>query len=169
MADFEFKHRDQYDRELEWNRLRVFLEGELFQKCHEDVLPLQVEFAYSDEPVAFEDIASLAFQPLKQGEVWSTQNFGCAWFHLTGQLDKDIDRSNLALDFAFGGEGLLVDKNGHAIKGFTAGSRVFEYRNQMSIKRYYPADEHVVDENGKIDIYIDCASNNLLGDFITCF
>ena len=165
MADFEFKHRDQYDRELEWNRLRVFLEGELFQKCHEDVLPLQVEFAYSDEPVAFEDIASLTFQPLKQGEVWSTQNFGCAWFHLTGQLDKDIDRSNLALDFACGGEGLLVDKNGHSIKGFTAGSRVFEYRNQMSIKRYYPADEHVVDENGKIDIYIDCASNNLLGDF----
>ena len=165
MADFEFKHRDQYDRELEWNRLRVFIEGELLDKCHEDILPLQVEFAYSDEPVDFENVSTLTFQPLKKDEVWSTQNFGCAWFHLTGKLDKDIDRSNLMLDFANGGEGLLVDKTGHAIKGFTAGSRVFEYRNQGSIKRYYPVDEYVMDADGNIDIYIDCASNNLLGDF----
>ena len=81
MADFEFKHRDQYDRELEWNRVRVFIEGELLEKCHEDVLPLKVEFAYSDEPIDFNDISTLTFQPLKKGEVWSTQNFGCAWFH----------------------------------------------------------------------------------------
>lgn len=165
MVEFEFKHRDQYDRELEWNRLRGFIEGELLEKCHDDVLSLNVEFAYSDEPIDFKDISSLTFKPIQKGEVWSTQNFGCAWFHLTGKLDKDMDRSNLMLDFANGGEALLVDKTGHAIKGFTAGSRVFEYRNQMSVKRYYPVDENVMDADGNIDIYIDGASNNILGDF----
>ena len=166
MAEFEFKHRDQHDRELEWNRLRVFLEGELKEKCHEDVLTLQAEFAYSDEPVDFKDIPSLTFKPIQKGEAWATKNFGCAWFHLTGKLDKDIDRSNLMLDFLCGGEGLLVDKEGHAIKGFTAGSVVFEYRNQMSVKRYYPVDSLVMDEEGNIDVYIDAASNNILGDFL---
>ena len=159
-----FQHKEQYDRELEWLRLRGFLENEFKNMLYTAVLPLNAEYAYSQEPVAFEEIAGLSFQPIQIGETWATENFACAWFHLTGKLDKTIDREGLTLDFSCGGEGLLVDKNGHAVKGFTNGSPVFEQRDGMSEKRYYPLDE-LVDEDGNIDLYIDCASNNIVGEF----
>lgn len=165
MKQPEFKHKEQYDRELEWLRVRRFFENDLLPLCHTNVLDLNVTFAYSDEPTAFEDIGTLEFEPIKVGDVWAKKNFACAWFHLTGKLDKGVDRTDLMLDFADGGEGLLVDKNGHAIKGFTAGSPVFEIRDSMSEKRYYPLDENVIDAEGNIDVYIDAASNNLVGEF----
>ena len=160
-----FAHKEQYDRELEWLKLRSFFENEFPALCHSNVLTLEVSFAYSDEPVPFEEISTLNFQPIKVGDVWAKKNFACAWFHLKGKLPKDIDRTDLYLDFANGGEALLVDKTGHSVKGFTAGSPVFETRDGMSEKRYYPVDENVADEDGNIDIYIDAASNNLVGEF----
>lgn len=165
MKQPEFKHKEQYDRELEWLRVKRFFDNDLLPLCHTNVLDLNVTFAYSDEPTAFEDIGALKFEPIKVGDVWAKKNFACAWFHLTGKLDKSVDRADLMLDFADGGEGLLVDKNGHAIKGFTAGSPVFEVKDLMSEKRYYPLDENVIDAEGNIDVYIDAASNNLVGEF----
>lgn len=161
----EFKHKDQYDRELEWLKLRKFFETDLHAACYTKVMDLEATFAYSDEPVAFEDISKLNFQSIKIGDVWAKKNFACAWFHLTGKIDKNLDRSDLFLDFSDDGEGLLVDKTGHSVKGFTAGSPVFETRDGMSEKRYYPVDEIVADEEGNIDVYIDAASNNLVGEF----
>ena len=161
----EFKHKEQYDRELEWLRVKRFFDNDLLPLCHTQVLALDVTYAYSDEPVAFEDISSLQFDPIKVGDVWAKKNFACAWFHLKGKLDKTVDRTDLMLDFANGGEALLVDKDGHAVKGFTAGSPIFEVKDTMSEKRYYPLDENVIDEEGNIDVYIDAASNNLVGEF----
>ena len=160
-----FAHKEQYDRELEWLKLRHFFEHEFIGLCHTRVMPLDVTFAYSDEPTPFEEISSLDFKPIQVGDVWAKKNFACAWFHLTGKLPEGIDRTDLYLDFVNGGEALLVDKTGHAIKGFTAGSPVFEVRDNMSEKRYYPVDEIVADADGNIDIYIDAASNNLVGEF----
>lgn len=165
MEQVEFKHKEQYDRELEGWKLKGFFENEFPQKCHTHVLSLTATFAYSEEPVAFEDIARLEFKPIQTGDVWAEKNFVCAWFHLTGKLDKDIDREGLMLDFSCGGEGLLVDKNGHAIKGFTNGSPIFETKDTMSEKRYYPVDSLVMDAEGNIDVYIDAASNSLVGEF----
>lgn len=160
-----FAHKDQYEREVLECRVRPFLDGQLLGLCHEAVMPLEVTFAYSDEPVPFEEISTLEFKPIQVGEVWARNNFACAWFHLTGKLPKEIDREGLYLDFSNDGEGLLVDKTGHAVKGFTGGSPIFEAKDCISEKRYYPLDEIVMDEEGNIDVYIDAASNNLLGEF----
>ena len=158
-----FAHRGQYEREIEFQNDQ-YLHGEFLYRCRKHVMHLDVTFAYSEEPVAFEDISTLTFKPLKVGEVWARKNFACAWFHLTGKLPADVERKHLYLDFSNGGEGLLVDKNGHALKGFTCGSPIFNQVNRLAEKRYYPLDE-LMDEDGNIDVYIDGASNGIVGEF----
>ena len=163
MSNCQFKHNYQHEREVEYH-LGHFLEHDLKWRCREKVMELEVTFAYSDEPVPFAEIANLQFKPIKAGEVWAEKNFACAWFHLTGKLSKDIDRTNLWLDFGNDGEALLVDKNGHSVKGFTGGSPVFNAMDYATEKRYCPMDT-IVDEEGNIDAYIDGASNSILGEF----
>ena len=165
MSKIVFAHKDQYERELEAWYVRKFAEKEMKDLCYENVLPLNVTFAYSEEPVPFEDIKNLEFKPISVGEQWASKNFACAWFHLTGKLPKDVDREGLYLDFSNSGEGLLVDKTGHSVKGFTAGSPIFEMVDVISEKRYYALDDIVIDEEGNIDVYIDGASNNLVGEY----
>ena len=159
----KFEHSPVYEGNLEYY-LRLFMEGEFCKRCHTDVLPLQAEFAYSDEPVPFEEIVGLTFKPIQVGEIWSKKNFACAWFHVTGKLPEGMDRTNLYLDFSNDGEALLVDKDGSAVKGFTAGSPVFNEQGGAAEKRYYPLDG-LVDEDGNIDLYFDAAANGLLGEF----
>lgn len=163
-AQVEFKHKGQYEREIEW-QFRKFLDEDFRNRCHEKVLDLNVTVAVTDEPIPFESLSTLTFQPLSIGEVWGRKNFACAWFHVTGKLPADVDRTRLYLDFSNDGEGLLVDKTGHSVKGFTAGSPVFDQVDRESEKRYYALDENVIDEEGNIDVYIDGASNNLVGEF----
>ena len=163
MAQYQFKHNYQHERELEYH-LGQFLEHDLKWRCRESVLVLEVSFAYSEEPIPFEEIDSLQFKPIKAGEVWAEKNFACAWFHLTGKLPEGIDRTNLWLDFGNGGEALLVDKTGHSIKGFTSGSPVFNAFDYATEKRYCPIDA-IVDDEGNIDAYIDGASNSILGEY----
>lgn len=160
-----FKHKGQYELELEQLVLKRFVEQDLYKMTHENVLTLDVTFAYSDEPVPFEEISSLEFKPIKIGDIWAKNNFACAWFCLKGKLPADVDRKNLYLDYSNDGEGLLVDKTGHSIKGFTAGSPVFGIVSRESEKRYYPLDEVIIDDEGNFLAYIDAASNNLVGEF----
>ena len=102
------------------------------------VSDVEVSFAYSEEPVPFEEIPTLTFKPIKIGEVWSEKNFTCAWFHVQCKLPADMDRKGLCLEFNNDGEGLLVDKEGHAVKGFTSGSPVFGMVDYQVEKRFYP-------------------------------
>ena len=85
----KFEHSPVYEGNLEYY-LRLFMEGEFRKRCHIDVMPLHAEFAYSDEPVPFEEIASLTFKPIQVGEVWSKKNFACGWFHVTGKLPRQL-------------------------------------------------------------------------------
>ena len=98
--------------------------------------------------------------------MWARENFACAWFHLTGKLPQGTARENLYLDFQNDGEALLVDESGSALKGFTAGSLVFGVVDYSVEKRYYPICE-LIDEAGNIDLYIDGASNSLLGEYVS--
>jgi len=130
-----------------------------------DELILKSQKAFSvtlPKTVPFNEIGTLTFKPIQLGEVWAEKNFACAWFHLKGKLPKDVDRKELYLDFSNQGEGLLVDKNGHAVKGFTAGSPVFGVFDYAVEKRFYPLVEFI-DEEGNIEAYIDGAANGILG------
>lgn len=142
-----------------------FLRDRLHPMCYDAVMDLSVEYAYSEEPVEFSEIGKLSFRPIAPGEVWADHNFACAWFHLTGRLPEGTDRKNLLLKFCNDGEGLLVSKTGSAVKGFTTGSPVFGVVDESIEKIYYPLDGLIADD-GSIDLYIDGASNGLLGEFV---
>ena len=119
--EMNFEPWNKYEQDLELHFLPRFLKKALKSLCYEFVTELRIEFAYSAEPVAFEKLHMLHFCEIKPGDVWATENFACAWFRLTGKLPAGIDQSELYLEFADGGEGLLVSSNGSAIKGFTVG------------------------------------------------
>ena len=161
---FQFEPWDKYEQDLEIYTQR-FLDGKLKELCFAKVMDLNVSYSYSEEPVPFENIPSLQFTPIAIGDVWARKNFACAWFHLTGTLPAGTDRENLYLDFENDGEALLVDKEGSALKGFTAGSAVFGMVDHSVEKRYYPLME-LIDCEGNLDIYIDGASNSLLGEYV---
>lgn len=160
----QFEPWNKYDQDLE-NRMKDFLCGRLKELCYRKVMDLDVSFAYSEEPIPFEQIQTLSFSPIRTGDIWARKNFACAWFHLTGRIPAEMDRSDLYLDFANDGEGLLVDREGSALKGFTAGSLVFGMVDYSVEKRYYPLEE-LIDEQGNIDLYLDGASNSLLGEYV---
>ena len=159
-----YPHSSLYDSNA-MTDLTNFLYGDLFPLCYEKVLSFEVTYAKTDEPVPFLDRLSLSYSPLQIGEAWSNQNFDCAWMHLKATLPPHCQLENLDLDFDDGGEALLVDSQGSAIKGFSFGSDCFGgYNYPCWSKRHYPLKEFIHD--GKIDLWLDCASNATQGDFI---
>ena len=153
---------NKYEEDLEIYHKR-FLEGQFKELCFQKVMDLDVSCAYSEEPVPFAEIGKLPFQPITIGGVWARKNFACAWFHLCGTLPEDVSREELYLDFENDGEALLVDQDGSALKGFTAGSLVFGVVDHSVEKCYYPLAD-LIDEEGNIELYLDGASNSLLGE-----
>ncbi len=163
-AQAYFEPWNKYEQDLEIGFLPKFLSGKLKSLCYTPVLQLDVTYGYSKEPTPFGLRQTLEYQPVRVGESWATENFACAWFHLTGKLPENVEWDNLLLDFANDGEALLVDSRGNPVKGFTAGSPVFGVVGDSVEKRYYSLDG-LIGEDGTIDLYIDGASNSLLGEF----
>ena len=159
-----FEAWNKYEEDLEIYTKR-FLEGELKNRCFQKIMDFQVCYAASKEPVCFENISELLFEPIEIGGVWARENFACAWFKLTAKLPAGIECSELYLEFANDGEALLVDEQGSALKGFTAGSPVFGVVDHSVEKRYYPL-EPFIREDGTVELYIDGASNSLLGEYV---
>ena len=157
-----FEHNNKYEMDLLY-QLKHFINHMRYLR-YTLVSDVEVSFAYAEEPVPFEEIPTLNFKPIKIGGVWSEKNFACAWFRVQCKLPADIDRSGLCLEFNNEGEALLVDKEGHAVKGFTSGSPVFGAVDCQVEKRFAPIGEFV-DEKGNIDVYIDGAANSLFGEF----
>ena len=155
---------NKYEEDLEIYHKR-FLEGQFKEMCFQKVMDLDVSCAYSEEPVPFAEIGKLPFQPITIGCVWARKNFACAWFHLCGTLPENVSREELYLDFENDGEALLVDQDGSALKGFTAGSLVFGVVDHSVEKLYYPLAD-LIDEEGNIELYLDGASNSLLGEYV---
>lgn len=159
----QFVPWNKYEEDLEIYTKR-FLNGQLKDRCFEKVIDFSVSFAYSDEPVPFEQIHSLQYVPISVGDVWAQKNFACAWFHLTATLPAGTDTTELYMDFQNEGEALLVDQTGSALKGFTFGSPSFGIVDPTVEKRYYPLAD-LMDAQGHMDLYIDGASNSILGEY----
>ena len=120
----QFQPWNKYEEDLEIFTKR-FLDSQLKERCFQKVMDFDVSFAYSDEPVPYEQAKTLSYTPISVGDVWAEKNFACAWFHLTAALPEGTDTSELYLDFQNEGEALLVDETGSALKGFTLGSPSF--------------------------------------------
>ena len=159
----QFQPWNKYEEDLEIFTKR-FLENKLKDRCFSKVMDFQVGYAPSDEPIPFEEAKSLTYTSIAVGDIWAEKNFACAWFHLTATLPEGTDISDLYLDFQNEGEALLVDDTGSALKGFTFGSPSFGIMDTSIEKRYYPL-AGLIGANGKIDLYIDGASNSILGEY----
>ena len=160
----QFQPWNKYEEDLEIFTKR-FLDNQLKEQCFRKVMDFTVSFAYSEEPVAYAQARTLCDTPISPGEVWAEKNFACAWFRLTASLPEGTERSELYLDFQNEGEALLVDGTGSALKGFTFGSPSFGVVDPSVEKRYYPL-EGLIDEAGKIELYLDGASNSILGEYL---
>ncbi len=159
-----FEAWNKYEEDLEIYTKR-FLEGELKNLCFQKIIDFQVSYSSSKEPVCFEKVPDLSFMPIQIGDVWARENFACAWYKLIAKLPADVECSELYLEFANDGEALLVDSDGSALKGFTAGSPVFGVVDHSVEKRYYPLVPFIR-EDGTVELYIDGASNSLLGEYV---
>ena len=160
----QFQPWNKYEEDLEIFTKR-FLDNQLKERCFQKIMDFDVSFAYSDEPVPYEQAKDLTYAPITIGGVWAEKNFACAWFHLTAALPEGTDVSELYLDFQNEGEALLVDETGSALKGFTFGSPSFGIVDPTVEKRYYPLKD-LIDAQGNIDLYIDGASNSILGEYL---
>ena len=123
-AEPKFEHSKKRE-EYALQDLTNFLYHDLYSRCFETILQFEVSYAKTDEPVPFQDRLSLHYIPIREGEQWSFKNFECAWMHLKTSLPANISLENLDLDFDDGGEALLVDEDGSAVKGFSFGSDCF--------------------------------------------
>ena len=79
-----FKHSNKYEEDLLYY-LKYFTNHMRYLR-YTLVSDVEVSYAYSEEPVPFEDIPTLTFKPIKIGEVWSEKNFACAWFRVQCKL-----------------------------------------------------------------------------------
>jgi alpha-mannosidase len=158
-----YRHTPKQEKEyvIDFNQ---YLYGEMLPSVFTEVTPCKVEAYVTDEPVPFKDRLNHPYKEIKIGEPWAKKNFACAWMHLTAKLPAGTSEDNLYIDFDCTGEGLLVDEEGHAVKGFTYGSNVFDsYNYPCWSKRHYPLKGFI--HNGVVDLYIDAASNQIQGDF----
>ena len=121
---------------------------------------LDYEVLCSKEPITFSKMKKMKFKKLAKNKPFGKELFDCAWFHVTGTCDVNIDEAYLAFDI--NGEALLVDKNGAPVKGFTNKSSVFDRALGEPGKTYYPLKGLV--EDNKIDLYFDCGYNDLFGN-----
>ncbi len=73
----EFEHCYKYEG-LVVEQLRHFLQHDFHDLCYTGVLELQTEFAYSEEPVPFNEIGTLTFKPAYDGNGFVLRMFECA-------------------------------------------------------------------------------------------
>ena len=132
----------------------------LRKECYTKVGALEASYAWSAEPVPFEDKDSLTYKPIRVGQVWSNESYGCAWFRLKGKVPATAKGEKVALLISDGGEGCIYDEAGVPVKGITDIGAFIDFAQPHIGKRYYEVAERA--EGGEeIDIFMDAGNNKL--------
>lgn len=84
---------------------------ELRTRIYRPIAQLTVEYAPSDEPVAWEEHEDLSYSPLPKNGRWADV-FGCAWFRVEGQVPLFAAGRHVAAHIDLGGEGLVYRRGG---------------------------------------------------------
>ncbi|MDR4968390.1 MAG: alpha-mannosidase, partial [Acholeplasmataceae bacterium] len=128
-------------------------------KIDTKIADLTIQGFITDEPIPFRDISDHALKPFKIGDSWG-KNFACGWFRITGHLKSFSQPLYLKLDLS--GEACLFDNSGTPLKGFTNGSSTFDRTHGEPGKVYYQIN-HLIQENGSLDFWVEAGSNDLFG------
>ena len=127
------------------------------------ILDLDIAYSRTKEPLSFVEKDKGCYKQASVGETWGNL-FDCAWFRLSGKIPFEQLDSDLLLRFDISGEALLFNSLGNPVKGFTNGSSVFDRRHGEPSKKYYAVNEFI-DSNGEIELFLDCACNDLFGNY----
>ena len=84
---------------------------ELRRNIYTPLGSLDVTFAPSGEPVAWEDHDGLTYRPLPKNGRWA-EVFGCAWFRIRGRVPGNAAGSHVIAHIDIGGEGLVYQHGG---------------------------------------------------------
>lgn len=135
-----------------------FLGDALLSSAFEEILKLNVTYFLSKEEVPFSKLKHHFPKRIQEGDRWNETPFQYGYFHLKGKLPEGIDVSSLYLHFDAGSEGILFDRQGNPLKGFSLGTYSLEDgRNYATLKCHYPLKDLIVDN--QIDLWIECQDN----------
>ncbi len=124
---------------------------------------LDVSVLKSEEPIPYDEIHSKSFAPIKEGEFWAEEKFGCAWFKLTGKVPAKV--THPCIVFNVNGEGLAYSEGepfdivttimgvADVFQAPGAGKRIFDLTGKT-------------DSEGNFTIFVDCGHNGVNGNFV---
>lgn len=134
----------------------AYLKNKVFKK----ITNLNSNYFYSKEPVPFVDRKNYKLSAARRGTVWNDGVFGCAWFNFTADIpEKFASDERLVVMIDIGGEGCLYDDNGHPVRGITGISSFQTITHLVRGKQEIQGKDFVI-KDGKIDIWVDAASNH---------
>lgn len=79
---------------------------EMRGEVYTHIASLQVEVAPTEEPVPWEERHALTYQKLPKNGRWA-KVFGCAWFHMQGEIPAEAAGRHVIAHIDIGGEGLV--------------------------------------------------------------
>lgn len=131
------------------------------------VAPLKAEYAYSREPVPFSEKDSGTFKNISCGTVWSSDCYGCAWFHFTGTVPTVAKGKHVALLISVGGEGCVFDDSGNPVVGTSDIGCFIDFLQPAKGKRLVEVSKSA--EGGEtVDIWLEAGNNRKPSDFNKC-
>jgi len=140
-------------------RLERFRE-KLRDSFYPEKIALKSEFFWSAEPIPFDQVKTLDFEPIEVDTKWGS-TFDCAWFHFSGEIPQDWKGKEVVALIDVGGEGCIFDENGSPVKGLTNKKLGWTLEPSVIKKRFYL---HQKSEGGeKVELLVDAGANNILG------
>ena len=149
----------QKHRELTLERIGQF--GRRLEKyIYVNPRPLKLSYFTTSEPVSFAELGRHRFKSIQVGEQWG-KDFDCAWFKITGRVERSQRGKNLVAVIDLGGEACLFSPSGKPLQGLTP---KFDDQHggfigpKKELKLYQQAKG-----TEKINLLLDAGANHLQG------
>jgi alpha-mannosidase len=158
------KERKKYDKNRQNFAAREKAEkllGKLKEEIYTVVGQLEAEAFVTKEPVGFEERTSGRRIFFKGKESYG-ELFDCAWFRFWGVVPENAwgEKTFALIDVS--GEGLVVDREGNALRGITTKSSTFDFSLGRPTKLEVPICDSIV-KGGHIEFWVDVGCNDLFG------
>ncbi len=122
-------------------------------------VPMKAQYTPVQQAVPFNRLSNLAYRNVAVGDIWG-RRWESAWFRLSGTIPPDWHGAPLVAHLDFGGEGLVLDREGNILQGISNGS-VFDAEFARDIVRLSDACE-----GGRaVELWVEAAASGLFGMF----
>jgi alpha-mannosidase len=139
-------------------RLQRFIERAQ-NKLTPHAIPMQAEFAWSKDPVPFDQRLDLEYKPASVGDLWG-HSWESAWFHLRGVIPNDWAGKQVMARLDFSGEGLVFTPDGRILQGICTRSIFDPYFIRDLVPLYTSCQG-----GEEIELWVEAAANSLFGVF----